>query len=130
MTKQEHIEYWLTTAINDFDTADYLLKGGKTLYALFYGHLHLEKICKAIWVQNNDSNIPPRTHNLVVLTEQAKIKLPEDDLEFLDLINQFQISSRYPEYNNSIQQSLTINEAIAIFERIKNLSQCLQEHLS
>jgi len=70
MLKSDHIEYWLKSAANDWETAEYLFQGKKYVYCLFLAHLVLEKLIKAHWVKDNDSNYPPKTHNLVYLLKQ------------------------------------------------------------
>jgi HEPN domain-containing protein len=50
MTKQEHIDYWVNTAAEDWDTVEVLFNGKKYLHALFWAHLVLEKLAKAHWV--------------------------------------------------------------------------------
>ena len=69
MTKAEHIKYWLDSAEHDLETSDALFEAGKYDWALFLGHLVLEKTLKAIYVQNNENRIPPKLHNLVRLAE-------------------------------------------------------------
>ena len=56
MTKQEHIDYWLDTAKKDWRTVQNMYKTKDFVTALFFTHLHLEKICKALWVKNNTNN--------------------------------------------------------------------------
>jgi hypothetical protein len=48
MTKQVHIDYWLKSAEKDWEIMEYLMKGGKFVHALFFGHLYLEKLTKAL----------------------------------------------------------------------------------
>lgn len=55
MTKEEHIEYWLTTAQHDMESASSMLDSKHFDWSLFVGHLALEKLLKAHWV-----NIEPR----------------------------------------------------------------------
>lgn len=129
MTKQEHISYWLKSADNDFDTAQYLFDGGRYLYALFFGHLYLEKICKALWVKNNSENYPPKIHNLITLVQQANIELSESDLEFMAIINRYQLSARYPDYVQTMMKEVTKSSAEETISRVKTIAQCLKEKL-
>jgi len=63
LTKEEHILYWVETAKRDRRTIQNMYKSRDYLPALFFAHLHLEKLCKALWVQNNKGNTPPKVHN-------------------------------------------------------------------
>lgn len=62
MSKNDHIDYWIKSAEDDWDAVLQLQKSNKNLQALFFAHLVLEKLCKAHWGKDNDINIPPRTH--------------------------------------------------------------------
>ena len=68
--KERHIEYWKLSAADDLEAIDFLLNGKKYVQSLFFTHLSLEKILKALWVQNNENNIPPKTHNLYFLYQE------------------------------------------------------------
>lgn len=67
MTKDEHIDYWLKSADRDLSVAESLFQAKKHDWCLFVGHLVLEKTLKAIFVDNNENKVPPKTHNLVKL---------------------------------------------------------------
>src|SRR4051794_28667667 len=97
MDKKEHVDYWLRIAEKDQDMMTYLLEGKRYVQALFFGHLYLEKIAKALWVKNNVENIPPKTHNLLKIIKESSIELSVEDQAFLIKLNQYQIESRYPE---------------------------------
>ena len=51
---------------------------------------------KAFYVKNVDM-LPPRIHDLVRLADRAKVEFDEDTLEFLDAVNTFNLSTRYPD---------------------------------
>lgn len=98
MTKEEHIKYWRDSAQHDLESAETIFTSRRYDWCLFVGHLALEKILKSIFVDRNDNNIPPKTHNLVRLAELAKLELSEEQRFFLDKINDFNIQGRYPDY--------------------------------
>jgi|SRR3989304_2795612 len=97
-TKEEHINYWIEEAEDDWEAVDTLLSGKKYLQALFFSHLVIEKVCKALWIKNNMNNIPPKTHNLLFILSQTPVKLSDQQSEFLLTLNRFQLEGRYPEY--------------------------------
>lgn len=98
MTKAEHIQYWRESAQHDLESAETIYSSGRYDWCLFVGHLGLEKILKALFVDRNDNTIPPKIHNLVRLSELSKIELNEDQKFFLDKINDFNLQTRYPDY--------------------------------
>lgn len=43
------------------------------------------------------NDFPPRSHDLVKLADMAGIQMDEELVEFLDAVNTFNISTRYPD---------------------------------
>ena len=97
-TKKEHINFWLIQADDDWTAVDTLFNGRNYLQSLFFAHLVIEKICKALWIKHNEGNIPPRTHNLIHLLSTTSIELNDDKSEFMLSLNRFQLEGRYPDY--------------------------------
>lgn len=61
-------DYWLISAENDWEVAGHLFEKGDYSYALFFGHLTLEKMLKAYFVLTSE-DAPPLSHRLVFLAE-------------------------------------------------------------
>lgn len=59
-------------------------------------HLSLEKILKAVVVKAT-KEFPPKSHNLLRLTELGKIELGHELIELFEELNRFQLSARYPD---------------------------------
>ncbi|NQS99199.1 MAG: HEPN domain-containing protein [candidate division Zixibacteria bacterium] len=129
MTKNEHIAYWLQSAKHDLDTAESLFKSSKYDWCLFIGHLVLEKVLKAIFVDKNDNKNPPKIHNLVKLAELSFLELTEDQKVFLDEVNDFNIESRYPDYKFEFHKSCTKKYTDQYFKRIKEFYKWLKSQL-
>jgi len=87
---------------------------------LFYGHLVLEKILKALIVQNKKKH-PQPTHNLLVLLKEAGIDLEKEEVEFLAEVNKFNIRTRYPDYKLSFYKIATLKYTRPRLEKIKLL---------
>ena len=105
MTKQEHIDYWVETASKDWVVVQQLFDAKSYVHALFWVHLVLEKLCKAHWVKDNIANTPPKTHNLIVILENTKLQITDEDVDFFRAMNQFQLEGRYPDYANTIYKT-------------------------
>ncbi|MBP7496863.1 MAG: HEPN domain-containing protein [Bacteroidales bacterium] len=129
MTKEEHIHYWIKSAETNKETMYYLFQGNKYVDSLFFGHLYLEKICKALWVKNNENNFPPKMHNLLFILEKAGIKLDENDSEFLDILNRYQLEGRYPDYINLIHKETDLDSCLQYINKINNIAQWLMRML-
>ncbi len=70
----KQIEYWQGGAFNDIDTALILINNRKFVHGLFFCHLSIEKILKALLVKET-GNLPPKSHNLPYLLEIAKVQV-------------------------------------------------------
>lgn len=89
MEKAEYINFWKQTAWKDWVVVGHLFEKADYLHALFFAHLVLEKLLKAHFVQDNTSDFPPKTHNLLLLIAQTKLPSSEDQLRLLSQMNQF-----------------------------------------
>jgi len=125
MTKQQYIDYWINTAEDDWGSVEWLFKGKKYLQCLFWAHLTLEKLAKALWVKNHTQNTPPKIHNLIWLLKQSNIDLGEENMNFLDDYNTFQLSSRYPDYINNIYKVCTKQFTEKQLNKVKEIRTCL-----
>lgn len=119
MTKDEHIAYWLESAAHDLETAESLFQSGKYDWGLFLGHLVLEKVLKAIYVNTHENRVPPRIHNLVRLAELSSLTLNQEQRIFLDEVNDFNLETRYPDYRQEFYKRCTRDYAEPYFTRIK-----------
>lgn len=120
MTIEEHIEYWVKISEMDIPVMEHLYQSGDYNYALFIGHLVLEKIIKAHYVKSN-SKSPPKIHDLVKLALKSEIKLDDDKIKFLLNVNSFNINARYPEEKLSFYKSCTKEFCFENIEKIKEL---------
>lgn len=98
MDKAAYIDYWKLTAEKDWIAANHLFEKGDYLHSLFFGHLVIEKLLKAHWVKDNQSDVPPKSHNLLFLSSQTMLNPDSDILRLFSQINQFQLDGRYPDY--------------------------------
>ena len=128
-TKEEHVQYWKLQAEDDWEAVYALFNGRKYLQSLFFAHLVIEKICKAIWIKHNQSNIPPKTHNLNFLLSQTKLELTDEQNEFLLNLNRFQLEGRYPDYITNMQEICTKDFAYGMISQTKEIKEWLQEKL-
>ena len=106
MNKKESIRYWLESAKEDWKVARHLFEKRDYSYSLFLGHLTIEKILKAIYVDRLNE-IPPYTHRLVSLAEKASVNLKDEQLELLETITDFNLEARYPDEKFSFKKKCT-----------------------
>ena len=129
LTKEEHINYWIDTAKRDWKTVNNLFGTKDYMPALFFSHLHLEKLCKALWIKNNESNHPPKVHNLIKILEEAKIQVTPEQKDFMTIMNGFQLEGRYPDYLNRLYKMYKKKKTSDILENFKNIKFMAPEQL-
>lgn len=122
---QKQIDYWINGAEDDLITADLLLKEKRILHGLFFCHLVIEKAIKAHYVKVNEE-IAPRSHNLIYLTEKAKLDLEDEVQIFLGLLMKYQLQGRYPDYNPILPDFKKVNEYLV---KTKDLFRWLKKKL-
>ena len=92
--KNELIKAWLSSSNEDFQTAKGLFDLKRYSGTLFFCHLSLEKILKALFLKKND-NYPPPTHKLLRLANLSKLEIDEETQNYLAEITTFNIEARY-----------------------------------
>jgi len=124
---EKEVVYWRDGAVKDLQFADRLIvrEEEEILYCFFFLHLTLEKVFKAHIVKQT-KNLPPKTHNLLVLAEMGKVELSQGQVDFCGRINLYNLEARYP--NLSIP-SPTLQKAKEYFEQTKELVEWLIKQL-
>ena len=105
--KKIDFKIWLRNSEEDIKVAENLFKLKHYSQSLFFCHLSLEKLLKAIIIKNT-KNYPPYIHDLRRLAEMANISLDIEKKKFLDQISTFNIAGRYA------------NEKIEFYEKYNN----------
>jgi HEPN domain-containing protein len=94
---QKQIAYWSNSAAEDWDVArDLINRDGRSLQGLFFVHLSLEKLVKAL-VCKQTNDIPPKIHDLLRLIELTKVALSPEQKDFFGKMNLYNIEGRYPD---------------------------------
>jgi HEPN domain-containing protein len=124
MNKQEKVRYWIKSAENDWRVAGHLFEKGDYPYALFFGHLTIEKLLKALFVQKFDES-PPYTHRLTYLAEKTGLTTSPEKLELLEIITDFNLETRYPDEKFSFYKKCTKEFTEAYLRKIEELKEWL-----
>ena len=106
-----------------------VFQNAKYDWCLFLAQLVLEKTLKACYVKCKNE-FPPRTHDLVRLADMTGIQVEEESLEFLDLVNTFSISTRYPDEKFKFYTLCTKDFAAMQFTRIKEVREWLLSRIN
>lgn len=108
MDNDDLVNYWTNCSDEDYDTMLYLFEGNRYTYSLFFGHLSIEKLLKALYAASAaDDNHVIKSHNLLLLAQKCGLELSDEQVEKLQIITQFNISARYDDYKRSFNAKCT-----------------------
>jgi HEPN domain-containing protein len=119
---EKTVTYWMDGAAYDLGVAEAMLLAEKYPYALFMGHLALEKLLKSLVVKKTRAHAPI-THSLPLLVEKAGIAVPEQILIKLREFMEYHIDARYPRSGNALYTRYT---GIFTKEKLKEIQEVYQ----
>jgi len=128
MELKEKILYWLESADYDLQTAKAMQNSRRYSYTAFMCQQALEKIIKAIYLQNNVKEAP-KSHNLVYLIGITNITLTEDQTELLAKLSSFYLEGRYPTYKEKMSKLIDKAKAQEILIKSKEIFKCLKSQI-
>ncbi len=117
---QKIINHWLNTSDEDFETMHFLFQSKKYNWALFIGHISVEKLLKAYYVKKKGKHAPP-IHNLLRIAEKGGLEINEEYADWLDTVTLFNINARYDDYKREFYNQCTKEFTDIWIERIKEL---------
>ena len=126
--EQKIIEYWSMASKQDFETAEILFKNKKYHHALFFCHLSIEKILKAIIVKTTQG-APPLLHDLVRLVERTSINLSAKQKNELAEISTFNIEARYDDYKLSFHKKANKRFTLKYITMTRRILKWLSKYL-
>ncbi len=115
------IEHWIDSSDDDQRTMNAMYDAKSYNWALFVGHISLEKLLKGLFVSINQIN-PPFTHNLYRLAELCKLNISDDLADKLDYITSFNIESRYDDYKKEFFKLCTKDFTEKWIKEIEDIS--------
>ena len=126
MKSEELVKYWIESSDRDYES---MLKNFETkqyTWALFIGHLMLEKLLKALYSKKNTDNpYPP----LNIIAEKSGLELDEKTTKILFTCNSFNISARYEDYKNEFYKKCTETYTKEQIKNIEEIRKWLKEKL-
>ncbi|HUB23871.1 MAG TPA: HEPN domain-containing protein [Tepidisphaeraceae bacterium] len=93
---QKQTAHWLRSSRQDMQVGKLLLRQRKTRHALFFLHLAMEKLLKAM-VCKTTQKPAPHIHSLPILATRASAILNVDQMSFLAAFDRFNLAARYPD---------------------------------
>ncbi|GHV65085.1 hypothetical protein FACS1894199_04900 [Bacteroidia bacterium] len=122
------VKYWVETSDDDFKVMHTLLETKQHSWALFLGHLVLEKLLKAYYVKVQCQHAP-LIHDLVRIVQRSGLILTEEQLDWLEEVTKFNINARYDDYKRKFNTLCTPEYTAEWSERIKQLRLWIKERL-
>lgn len=122
------VAFWMTEAEEALEVADHLVAKADYSYALFFGHLAVEKALKAQYVLRRKHHAPP-LHNLLRLARAAELEVDETTADKLTTVTAFNLEARYPDFKRTFRQICTPEYTAAQMTAIKELMQWLRSQL-
>ncbi len=122
------VKYWHEGAEYDMEVAEAMYEKGKYPYALFMGHLALEKLLKALVVKMSQQHAP-YTHSLPLLAEKSGIKIPKKTMRRVARFMEFHFEARYPDEQKKFYKKCTKEFATKKMKEIKEVFAWLKKKL-
>ncbi len=125
---EEIVKHWLQSAERNYITMNNLLNSKDYNWALFMGHLVIEKTLKAISVKKLKRH-PIFTHDLLRLASKVNLEVSNEHQEWLDKVTTFNLNARYENYKQDFYKLCTKEFTDNWISKIKELRQWLISQL-
>jgi len=122
------VKHWMATSDEDYRTMLSLLTTKSNHWALFLGHISVEKLLKAYYVKLHGEHAP-FTHNLYRLAELGNLDLDEEYSDWLDQLTSFNLNARYDDYKREFYNQCSDEFTAAWVEKIKRLREWIGQML-
>jgi HEPN domain-containing protein len=118
---------WLESAEYDLETARNILSSERYIYVIFFCHLVIEKMLKAL-VTEVHQEPAPRSHDLIYLAKRAETKLEPKLYEFISKLNNASIPTRYPSDMRQRLSEYSKQVAASYLKQTEEVAQWLKSH--
>jgi HEPN domain-containing protein len=120
------IANWIKSSNYDIKTAEHMFATGRYVYVLFMCHLAVEKLLKALYEATYEK-VPPKTHNLIYLSNAVKLEIPENLLQTIESLNDLSVVTRYPEDINALVKAFKKDRSADYLKKTKELLKWLKK---
>lgn len=117
---KNNINHWITTSDQDYETMVHLFESKDFHWALFIGHIVIERLLKAR-ILKITSDHAPLTHDLRRLASLTKIEINDEHKKWLDTITTFNLNARYDSYKQAFYKKCTAEYSEQWISNIKEL---------
>jgi HEPN domain-containing protein len=117
---------WMNDAQYDLESAETMLQAGRYFFVVFMCHLAIEKLLKAVIVENTGSQ-PPKIHNLVELAVRVGLSIPPGHQTIVNELDTMSVVTRYPDGRQTLAASLSAARCEQIVRRTTEFSKWLRQ---
>lgn len=114
------VQFWQESSNQNYETMQHLMQSKDYSWALFLGHLVVEKLLKAHYVKTHQKH-PLFIHDLLRLANKAEIQLTEQQEEWLDEITTFNLNTRYDNYKQEFSARCTLEYTTYWIKKIETI---------
>jgi HEPN domain-containing protein len=129
MEIKEKVGFWVENAEYDLQTAEVMHLSARYSYTAFMCQQALEKIFKAIFLQENKAEAP-RSHNLSYLVGLLNLDIGTDFIGLLSELSTYYIEGRYPTYKEKISQLINKDKSQTILIQTREAFKWLKSRLT
>ena len=122
------VRHWVETSDEDYQTMISLFESKSYGWALFLGHISVEKLLKAYYVSKFNKHAP-FLHNLYRLAELSEIEMTDDYADWLDKITSFNLNARYDDYKREFYSLCTFDFTKEWIEKIRIIRSWIKQML-
>jgi len=120
--------YWKDSSGKDYQTMNNLIKSGDFNWAMFLGHLVIEKLLKALYVKIHKKHAV-HSHDLLRLTSSIGLEVDPIKEEWFDRLTTFNLNARYDSYKQEFYKLCTEDFALDWKNKIEELRKWLLSQL-
>ncbi|MFQ6049461.1 MAG: HEPN domain-containing protein [Candidatus Paceibacterales bacterium] len=128
MNKNKVVKQWLEFANQDLKDAEILFDQKSYRGCSWHCHQAIEKILKAIIIKKGKR--PKKIHDLIDLSKETEIKLPENLQDFLEELNLHYLPSRYPDLYKQMRKIYLPKNIQRVLKLTKTLFIWLRNYLN
>ena len=128
MTKEKLISFWIEGSDRDFKSMLHMFESKDYHWALYVGHLVIEKLLKACYVKNVNNQVP-FIHDLLKLALKSNLEIDEKKRKLLNIITTFNLQAKYDEYKYEFYKKSTKEFASLWIENIKRIREWIKKEL-
>ncbi len=122
------VKHWKVTSDEDYETMIKLFESKTYHWALFIGHISVEKLLKANFVLVNNKHSPP-IHNLYRIAELSDLNISDEYADWLDVITSFNLNARYDDFKREFYKQCTKEFTQLWIKRITEIRKWVNQKL-